>query len=351
MRDTPCVRIDGAPSCMVGDGTYGTVWTYPEDASTVIKFLRGHEPSCPAGEFASLDELLVQQELVMLDGSPGTLEDATARARATMWMPSTFPIELRLQSSGRVTIDGCRRTRLSRWGPLVLHTDHGVYPLFRDADLVMTELRALFPARLHGVPGIVPAEVQAVTVNETDVRPGIVMPRLVETHAEFFVRRPPRAEVTAMLRRWALRIVPLVTRLLDARIVLGDIQVQNIMLDATGESCLVDPDSIFRESSAHWLEPAVGGVSLIPPRLRKQNVRFHPDVLRYAMVYAALVSTVPYVERPTAWCPAWSRDAVNRAHAAAVAALTPETRHLVETHLGDTTPMAERFGELVFPRD
>lgn len=291
--------------------------------------------------------MLEEQQLAMLNEKPTSLAEATERARRRMWMSSPTAITLRHEPDNSVTVEGPPRTALSRWAPLVLHTDHGVYPLFRDADLVIAELRELLPM-LASCTGIVPASITVVTVGGTNVLPGLAMPRLRETHTQFFLRQPSKDEMDRMLGRWAARIVPLVAQLLEMNVVLGDIQPNNIMLDDHGDSFLVDPDSIFREASAEWLEPAVGVVSLIPKRLYQNSVRFHRDVLRYAMVFAALFSTLPILTRPFNAYPAWSKATVMRAHTAVVAGLTPQTRQLVDALLGDTTPMAARFGELVF---
>lgn len=357
MRYTPTmeVTIDGFACKKVGEGTYGTVWTYynkQTDEELVVKILRGHELECSPEGFHSVDSLLYEQQLVMLNFPPSSIESAAKIAGKKMWMHSPEPVVLKQEESGRVTFVNSPRNALSRWAPIVLLTEEGAYPLFRDADLCISEIRDLFPRLLH-VEAIVPAAIKTITINQHHVFPGIVMPRLFETHADFFMRDPPQEQVNRMLTSWAHQIIPLVATFLDEGIILGDLQVQNIMLYSNDtdnfQSGIIDPDSIFRESSATWLEPAVGVVSLIPSTLRAEDIRFHRDVLRYAMVFAALVSTLPVSKRPRHLIPAYSARGVMRAHRVVMNSLSPEAQELVNELLGDTSEMAEMFANLVFP--
>ena len=346
---TPSYRtLEGELIEFVGSGSYGSVW---RTADGVIKVLRGHCIPFPVCGYPSVDDMLTAQCAVMrvyIDGPPLTLAEATTVARAAVWMGSAHPCVLTQLESGWVMPPA---TGVGRWAPLVLHTARGYYPIARDADLVVSELVALLPTLGDGEPGMVSARLTAATFDSTEVHAAIEMPKLELTHGELMRRIDLQDRVDSILQRWARRIIPLVADLLSKGVVHADIQDENIMLDADGESVLIDVDSCLRIQSAALLEPAVGVISLVPKWLRNQPARHDPDVLVYGMVFAALTTTIPRHDRPRNRVPAFTAAGVLVAHRETVQALTPETQELAFAMLGSEAQLlesAQRFADVVF---
>ena len=177
------------------------------------------------------------------------------------------------------------------------------------------------------------------------------MPRLRATHAMLdktkWLRAAPGG-TAGILARWAERVVPLIAKLLSAGIVCSDISRNNIMVDESYESHLIDLDSFLRITSAPRLEPAVGLVSLVPKRIWGSARLYQPEVLVYAMIFAALVSTVAVGDLPKNLYPVHSPTAVLKSHDLLMNILPPRTHQLVSYHLGDIRGRAQRFASTVF---
>ena len=336
--------IDGYPAARIGSGTYGTVYAVAEPERRVLKLLKAHTVELQE-TYVNIEELLVKHLLVMDTTRFACPAVAASAARNdSMLMGGHAPTLLLETDSGPIV--RAAHTPTGRWAPLVLQRADGFYHvLYRDADLVMQEMHVILPTLRECAPAIVPSELEVITVDGTSVYMAIAMPRLERTH--FHLEATPSTEL--ILDRWAERVIPLVARLLSLGIVCTDISRQNIMIDEHGESQLIDVDSCLRLESAERLSPAVGFISLVPRRLWDEPRLYMPVVLKYAMVFAALVCTLHKSREPHGLYPVQSPEAVLASHDRLVRALNPRTRDLVDEHLGpNVRGMAAEFAAVVF---
>lgn len=346
------LTLDGHPATWIGSGTYGTAYFVDDgtEDGRVVKVLKAHTKTLDE-QYDNLDALLAGHLLVMSDVAFVTANAAAEFVREySMRMASPVPVVLVEMPDG-VVVRAARET-CGRWSPLVVHRADGLfYALHRDADLVMREMQDIIKTLKTCGPGIVAATLDVVVKDGVDVYSAITMPRLKATHATMGKSRWYRAApggTTQILARWTERIVPLVARLLKVGIVCTDISRANIMVDENYESSLIDVDSFLRIDHARRLEPAVGIVSLVPKQIWGRAYLYNPEVLRYAMIFAALVTTVPQSRVPANLYPAYTIGEAMKSHDRLMTLITARAQQLVAEHLGDVREMAQRFAATVY---